>query len=761
MSGPYAQAAGDYWANGWRGVLPLPPRRKKEPPTGFTGWSGAYPSYPDVMAWVEDRGEGNIALHLPDGVLGIDVDEYDGKVGGATLARYEAQWGPLPATWLTTSRDNVSGIRLFRVPVAESGTSLGWPSELKPDIQLVHRGHRYMVVPPSIHPDTGRAYRWVTPDGVTSTVGPRVAELPELPWAWVVGLTQGREAHTYTGAGMDEAEIKAWLEAHNHGEPCHRMADAVDDALEELQTGGHDSLRMLMRIVGAAATGHDGLYVGLTKVRAAFIAEVTPRREQGEREAASEWTRSLFGAVDKVVGEMAKTGTKTSRIDPCELLVSPAPATANASTDILSGPAPGSVDDANGPGEGNDSLDNGAGDEPSDEDAPRVLTPEERREMAITKAMHELGVKREARRRLEAEDAPPLEVLGAHAFLTAPQPEPVVDRMLYKDSLARIYGRPGCGKSFLSLDLAFSVALGRPWGGKPVAQGPVFYVMAEGQRVNTRRALAWLDRNGHRADELEGKFFAVPHKVLLTEEAIKPFVAAVAEHKAALVIFDTKNAMMVGDENSSEDFASMRYALDMVREATDACVVLIDHTGHMAQDRARGTSAGEAGMDTEVRVENDGQSPPRIAITVTRDKADEAGMSWEFMLRVHPIDEERPPAVLVPLGEDVELPERHRETDLAWKDGDGVVVPTELLHYEGPGSTAMPDLARYMASEASPRANDPNGVGRSRAEATTALKEAGHARTTVWRAWSALIERGDIDRAAGCKSDTGRHVWTA
>ena len=47
---PYADAYDAYWAAGWRGVLPLPYRKKTHPPTGYTGRNAAEPSYADCAA---------------------------------------------------------------------------------------------------------------------------------------------------------------------------------------------------------------------------------------------------------------------------------------------------------------------------------------------------------------------------------------------------------------------------------------------------------------------------------------------------------------------------------------------------------------------------------------------------------------------------------------------------------------------------------------------------------------------------------------
>ena len=174
MTGPYASAAAAYWQAGWRGIVPLPARAKKNPPSGFTGSTGVDPSYADLDAWATGpEGSGNIALRMPRDVIGIDVDAYGDKLGRQTLEAAELTHGTLPATWRTTSRDDgVSGIRLYRVP-----EGLAWPGEIGPSTELIQHRHRYALVWPSIHPE-GRTYRWINPDGIVSAAIPDIDELP-------------------------------------------------------------------------------------------------------------------------------------------------------------------------------------------------------------------------------------------------------------------------------------------------------------------------------------------------------------------------------------------------------------------------------------------------------------------------------------------------------------------------------------------------------------------------------------------------------
>lgn len=308
QTGPYASAFDMYWQAGWRGILPLPAKKKKDPPAGFTGGSGIDPSYADMYSWAEGRhADGNIALRLPLDVIGIDVDAYDDKVGGDTFAAAEAAYGKLPATWRTTSRDDgISGIRLFRVPPGQAWEQIG------DHIETIQRRHRYAVVWPSIHPE-GRTYRWISPDGVVSTVIPRVDDLPHLPQAWVEAYTKG-DAVDVPRNDMGATSAATWLTSlpGAASDPCKRMADTTSSdaaTLGRADVAAHDTAcQATARFVRLAAEGHRGVMTAMTEVHRAFVANVTSTRRGGkvrtQLEAEAEWRDLLVSAVNLVSADM-------------------------------------------------------------------------------------------------------------------------------------------------------------------------------------------------------------------------------------------------------------------------------------------------------------------------------------------------------------------------------------------------------------------------------------------------------------------------
>lgn len=188
----YAQVAQDYAASGLGSPLPFPPGQKEPPPRGYTGRNGKTPTPAKIRGWVTGKPAHNVGLRLAPGLLGIDVDCYNGRVGAATIKRAQAEWGVLPGTVRSSSRrDGVSGIYLYQVP-----EGLDWPGKLSADltgtgdpgnVELIHVGLRYVVCWPSEHPE-GPRYRWWSPDGQMLQDIPCLHDVPDLPLGWITAL---------------------------------------------------------------------------------------------------------------------------------------------------------------------------------------------------------------------------------------------------------------------------------------------------------------------------------------------------------------------------------------------------------------------------------------------------------------------------------------------------------------------------------------------------------------------------------------------
>jgi hypothetical protein len=292
--GPYASAARGYLALGWAPV-PLPYRRKSPPPGGWTGRGAPYPSAADVEAWCETDGDGNLGLRLPTDVLGLDVDHYGDKPGRQTMLTLIGRWGALPrAPYVTARDDGWSGIRLYRVP-----PDLSWPGEAGPGVEIIQASHRYVVAPPSIHPDTGQPYRWeATPN--SGPVSPMT--LPWLPPFWQGGLTLGK-SDRQAGVPVSTTESRGYVASLPTGPPCPAVDEALTKARLALGNGSrHDAARGgAMRLVRLGEQGHHGAIEAITSLEAAFHIAIDndPLRPSDPWE----WDRILAWTVGEVLAD--------------------------------------------------------------------------------------------------------------------------------------------------------------------------------------------------------------------------------------------------------------------------------------------------------------------------------------------------------------------------------------------------------------------------------------------------------------------------
>lgn len=322
----YAGAAEAYWQAGWRGILPLNreskigqpvvycdrhrPKKSRAGTTTcpdcvhYTGYAAVDPSYADVLQWAETRPRDNLCLHLPDGIIGIDVDAYGAKTGAKALLEAIRRWGPLPATVRSTSRDDdpVSGIRLFRVP---PGTLLedviAFPELGVGDIELIQFHHRYVVCWPSVHPEK-RPYWWRN-DSAQLVAIPNPGDLPPLPQSWIEGLRITPRS-LLSGNAYD---VKVALTA---GEPSPVVSARFGQAVKELNLPGcsrHDTAcRHILALLRMGKNGEPGIESTLVLLRKVFIAVTSVDRSRTPEVAADEFNRMVTS--DGAARELAQPG---------------------------------------------------------------------------------------------------------------------------------------------------------------------------------------------------------------------------------------------------------------------------------------------------------------------------------------------------------------------------------------------------------------------------------------------------------------------
>jgi hypothetical protein len=204
-------------------------------------------------------------------------------------------------------------------------------------------------------------------------------------------------------------------------------------------------------------------------------------------------------------------------------------------------------------------------------------------------------------------------LLTSAALDRLPIPEPLIDGLLYRDSLAWLHGKPGDGKSLVSLDWACCIDAGRDWMGRKVRRGPVLYVIAEGATGLRPRVRAWEDRAGRRT----GVIF-LPVAVQMLAPGDPQAVATIAaDLGCVLVVLDTQARVTVGaDENSAVEMGRVVDAAEMIRTRSRACVQFVHHESR-GSEHMRGSTALEGAATSVLRVVKDGS---RIELTNPKQK---------------------------------------------------------------------------------------------------------------------------------------------
>jgi len=285
-----------------------------------------------------------------------------------------------------------------------------------------------------------------------------------------------------------------------------------------------------------------------------------------------------------------------------------------------------------------------------------------------------------------------------HVSQLLEQPPPLewlVQDYLLPDTLALLFGEPAAGKSLLALHWAVDIAL----SGKPV-----LIIAGEGHFGLKRRLKA---QAIHRAceDELSkaplmisdtGTAFLDKERIEQVADALDKAITTYGS--LALIIVDTLHRNLgPGDENSSKDMATFVEVADTFRLGTGATILIVHHSGHANQSRARGSSSLLAAVDTALRLEVAGEE--RI-LEVTKMKDAPTPEPQGYLLKQMDlpwIAENGTPetSVILELSDSPVLPKPKRRTKETKNQKDGLSSLTTAIENCGQPATWPSDNAEY------------------------------------------------------------------
>lgn len=220
MGGPFTRHARELINNGYS-PIPIKPGSKR--PHINTGWDELKTQHctEEEIDW--------IAANQPDDGLGvagsfgglvpIDIDTDDENIIAAARAVLPepmvGKTGKQGVTWFYRSADDIPALKL-RMPGAK-----------KPFLEVLFTGQS--VIPPTVHPDTGKPYRWTT---VATLLDTPAGDLPEITAADIKALQEGLAPWTRRKPGEHVPTLPT---------PTNDEAERARDALRRVPSDDYDT----------------------------------------------------------------------------------------------------------------------------------------------------------------------------------------------------------------------------------------------------------------------------------------------------------------------------------------------------------------------------------------------------------------------------------------------------------------------------------------------------------------------------------------
>lgn len=284
-------------ANGWD-LFYIPKGQKFPPPKGFTG-AKSNPSSEELEAQankVKSRDDSNIGIRIPEGVVGVDIDDESTSSGRLI----QASTGN---SFRVTSTDGIRRYTAFyRLPEGVTVDSL----KNVDGVDLITRFHRYSVL--GIHP-SGRDYRLLDPKGNEIDSLPPLNELELLPDDVFNEMKRGpyekKRASTTSKVKSNKTSIKIEVESNlyihevedkdsfsdlvfDDIDPCFEAREAFSVGIElvKFYWSAHTAtLKALKALEGVNKRGHSVGTLPLDII-GAFVDRVgEDRRDEAERMA--------------------------------------------------------------------------------------------------------------------------------------------------------------------------------------------------------------------------------------------------------------------------------------------------------------------------------------------------------------------------------------------------------------------------------------------------------------------------------------------
>ena len=228
---------------------------------------------------------------------------------------------------------------------------------------------------------------------------------------------------------------------------------------------------------------------------------------------------------------------------------------------------------------------------------------------------------------------PPLYRFKVHTFIETLQPAPpiayVVDNLISRDSVGVFFGEPGSFKTYLLLDMAVCVAMGKDWAGIATNSGSVLIIDEESGNARLHRRLREIRLGETALPDSPITYVTLEHIDLRDDTDVAEVGALMADTQPALVIVDAlADVMLGGEENSVKDVQPLFLNLRKLAQDHNAAIIVIHHANKGGT--YRGSSAIKGAVDLLIEVKADSADMSKTAgqetyqINLTTEKSRDA-----------------------------------------------------------------------------------------------------------------------------------------
>ena len=210
----------------------------------------------------------------------------------------------------------------------------------------------------------------------------------------------------------------------------------------------------------------------------------------------------------------------------------------------------------------------------------------------------------------------------------------LIKGVLPKAQLGILFGASGSGKTFVALDIAFSIARGNAWRNRRTAKARVVVIAAEGGSGLGKRGEAYAQYHGFDLRTTTDLQVITAAPNFLDGDDIAEVIAQIKNlGDVDLVVIDTLAQVTPGaNENTSEDMGKALRNINLLHEATGAMNLVVHHAGKDLSKGSRGWSGLKAAADVQIEVIRHENGEREILIEKMKDGED--GVRFAFKLEV-------------------------------------------------------------------------------------------------------------------------------